>query len=198
MRSLTLFIVVALFALCSEAKREHKEELSISLTQGRRNGLIINIAKYHKDLFNPETNRWSQFAVLCIVPEKGNYDYNRLYDLYLCAYARPDPNDNSIHAEDNVFTHLQDLLNSFKNNKEFKGQTFDILLYTYLLPCGRCKNTIVNQVVGKGAREIAVVYSVIYPFDQDGGNKNLEAVTDLFTKNGINLYKWDMKPPTTP
>ena len=191
MRLLTLFIVVVtLFVLYSEAKRKHKEEVSISLTPGRRNGLIKNFLKYHQKLYHPETKRWSQFAVLCIVPEKGDYDYDELYNLYLCAHARPDRTDNSIHAEDNVFTHLQDLLNYFNNNKEFQGQKFDILLYTYLLPCGRCKDTIVNQVVGKGAREIAVVYSVIYPFaDQDEGNKNLNAVTDLFTQNGINLYK---------
>ena len=189
MRSLTLFIVVALFALCSEAKREHKEELSISLTPGRRNGLINDFLDYHyKYLYNPNTNHWFQFAVLCIVPETGNYDYNQLYNLYLCEYARPDPTDRSIHAEDNVFKYLPTMLNRFNNN--FKGQKFDILLYTYLLPCGRCKDTIVNQVVGKGASEIAVVYSVIYPFDVTAGNRNLQAVKTLFASNGIRLTQY--------
>ena len=125
MRLFTLFIAVALFVLCSEAKREHKEELSISVKEGRRNGLIGNFAKYHhKDFYNSNTKRWRQFAVLCIVPEKGNYDYDRLYGLYLCAYATPDPNNNDIHAEDRVLPYLDDMLNRF--NKNFKGEKFDI------------------------------------------------------------------------
>eukprot|EP00731_Ephydatia_muelleri_P006737 Em0003g985a len=199
MKKIVLIVLLILAASSSGTSAwpsEREEELisaTFKLTDKDTDILVKEIVQVHKTLFVNE----KQFAVLCLVPRKY-YSYEQLDKFGLCAYSRPNGKDANQHAEQIVLQSLQNIKKAFNGMKMdgllYKNEEYAVLIYTYLIPCGGCKDSIAflwNRTSYGDVGGIHVVYTELYPRDNyNAANRNYEKVLQIFNQNDIILSRF--------